>query len=413
MAQRENKALLLAVLAGEIMLKSGAETYRVEDAVTQVSRSCDVAYVECFATPSGIFVSLGQDGPGERRDTIIKRVKRIGIDLEKISRVNTFIRNFSAGKLSIDEGLEELARIDATEGFSLPVRLLALMLVGSCFTLMNSGSYADGLCALLIGVVTYLLSLGIERLRINHFIVIFASCFVGAGLSFLAFSLGFGSSLGAIIVGSITIFLPGVAITNAARDLLSNDMLSGVSRVTESMLIAVAIAGGVGLLLRLAPLAPHSDAVIQHLLILKFVFAFLGTMGVSIIVNIPRRYLVVVSLIAACGWIVLELFTLSTGMRVFGCFVGACTIALIAEIATRITKEAATLFIIPAIFPLVPGIAMYNTMRYLIDSNLDAAVAAGSQALFMAGGIAFALLIVISLTRIASVIYAQLRKRPT
>jgi hypothetical protein len=31
----------------------------------------------------------------------------------------------------------------------------------------------------------------------------------------------------------------------------------------------------------------------------------------------------------------------------------------------------------------------------------------------MAGGIAFALLIVISLTRIASVIYAQLRKRPT
>jgi uncharacterized membrane protein YjjB (DUF3815 family) len=102
---------------------------------------------------------------------------------------------------------------------------------------------------------------------------------------------------------------------------------------------------------------------------------------------------------------------LTTGSRVLGCFVGACTIALIAEIATRVTKEAATLFIIPAIFPLVPGIAMYSTMRHLIENDFDAALIAGSEALFMAGGIAFALLIVISLTRITSVVYTQFRKR--
>ena len=53
------KLLLLASLAGKIMLKNGAETYRVEDTVERICKSrMNIKYADAFVTPTGIFVSL-------------------------------------------------------------------------------------------------------------------------------------------------------------------------------------------------------------------------------------------------------------------------------------------------------------------------------------------------------------------
>ena len=47
------------------------------------------------------------------------------------------------------------------------------------------------------------------------------------------------------------LFVPGVAITNSIRDFLSGDMLSGIARMTEAILIAVSLAAGVGVVLKI------------------------------------------------------------------------------------------------------------------------------------------------------------------
>jgi hypothetical protein len=41
-----------------------------------------------------------------------------------------------------------------------------------------------------------------------------------------------------------------VAITNSIRDFLSGDMLSGLARLTEAAIIGVALAAGVGVVLK-------------------------------------------------------------------------------------------------------------------------------------------------------------------
>ena len=50
-----------------------------------------------------------------------------------------------------------------------------------------------------------------------------------------------------IIISAIMPIVPGVAITNAIRDTLQGDYLSGCARILEALLIAAAIAVGVGL----------------------------------------------------------------------------------------------------------------------------------------------------------------------
>ena len=54
-----------------------------------------------------------------------------------------------------------------------------------------------------------------------------------------------------IIIGSIMLLVPGLAITNSIRDTLAGDLLSGIARAMESFLIAVAIAAGSGIVLKL------------------------------------------------------------------------------------------------------------------------------------------------------------------
>ena len=56
---------------------------------------------------------------------------------------------------------------------------------------------------------------------------------------------GFGLSADNMIIGSIMPLVPGIAITNAIRDIQQDDILSGMSRAVESLMIAVLIGAGI------------------------------------------------------------------------------------------------------------------------------------------------------------------------
>ena len=54
----EKMLLQFAVGVGEILLRSGAETYRVEDTVERILSVKEGALPEAFVTPSGFFASV-------------------------------------------------------------------------------------------------------------------------------------------------------------------------------------------------------------------------------------------------------------------------------------------------------------------------------------------------------------------
>lgn len=55
-----------------------------------------------------------------------------------------------------------------------------------------------------------------------------------------------------MIISSIMLLVPGLAITNAIRDTVAGDYLSGVARAAEAFLVAIAIAAGIGFVLSLS-----------------------------------------------------------------------------------------------------------------------------------------------------------------
>lgn len=249
--QMQKKVLILALRAGELMMKSGAEIYRVEDTITRICKACRIPYVEVFATPTGIFLSLDEGSEESDMHTFIKRIKGNSIDLEKISRINHFSREFTSTDLSIESGLARLKEIANAKPYPLLLRVFGAALVSSFFALIFQGTVKDFLCAFIAGACSYLLSVLLDKLDTNLFIRGFCCCAAATFIAMGLFSAGLGSNLNSVIIGSIMIFLPGVALTNAVRDTLAGDMVSGTSKGIEAIVIAVSIASGVGVAIKL------------------------------------------------------------------------------------------------------------------------------------------------------------------
>ena len=55
------------------------------------------------------------------------------------------------------------------------------------------------------------------------------------------------NNLDVLIISVFMLLVPGLTITNAIRDTVSGDTVSGIARATEAILVAVAIAFGSGL----------------------------------------------------------------------------------------------------------------------------------------------------------------------
>ena len=407
----QKKVLILALYAGEIMMKSGAEIYRVEDTIVRICKACKIDYVECFATTTGIFLSIDKGDEASEMNTFIKRIKGTEINLERISDVNKFSRIFTTTSLSIEDGFEQLKEINVKPRYGLILRLIAAILIGVFFCPIYGGSISDMIVSGVISGVVYLFSQGISKLNINDFIRIFISCIAAAGMVLAASALGLTDSISPVVVSATTIFLPGVAITNAARDLLSGDMLSGVARLAEASITAVAIAGGVGIGIQLWLLG-GGEIAHDHFSTFStpwfLLFGFLTTFGFGILFNAPKKLLVSVSVIGAVGMYLLVGMTIDYNV-ISASFFGTCAIAIMAEIFSRAGKDATTIFIIPGIIPFVPGAPLYRTMSYMLVGNYAESVEAGTQALIIAGCIAIALVLVATFARLIIAIMTRIK----
>lgn len=131
-----------------------------------------------------------------------------------------------------------------------------------------------------------------------------------------------------------------------------------------------------------------------------FLFAFFSTVGFSILFHVPKKLLAAAGLVGALGWLTYTYVIVSGSGNILACFVGSCVVALISDLFARVFKDAATIFIIPGILPLVPGAGMYFTMLAILEGDVDKTASVGTETMMMAGSIAVALLVVASVIKL-------------
>lgn len=116
---------------------------------------------------------------------------------------------------------------------------------------------------------------------------------------------------------------------------------------------------------------------------------FCAALAFSFLMNQPKSTMLVSSVIATAGY---GLYLL-LDRNVLAYFLATVLIGLSCELCARMMKRTATLFFTSAIVPLVPGVGLYNTMRYVVDGEYNQAVSTGVFTLLAICGIALAVTI--------------------
>ncbi len=105
--------------------------------------------------------------------------------------------------------------------------------------------------------------------------------------------------------------------------------------------------------------------------IIPFVSAFFATMGFALLYNIRRKNLIIASLCGAFAWMVYLVADKFTDSMIVPYFVSGISIALYSELAAPIFRVPVTVFLIPGIIPLVPGLTIYRTMESCLFGDIS------------------------------------------
>ena len=414
----------IALLAGEIMLQNGAETYRVEDTITRILSISGFARTEAFVTITGIFVTL-EDPALDQPLTTVRRVYTHTTNLNKISVANDISRKLVSGALSLEEAKTALAGLKSLSAYPWPLLLLTYSLVCGFFTILFNGSPRDFASSCVTGVLLGLLVLALGHLKIPRFMKDFASSvLIGFSGVLLVYPLGLGEYLDPIIIGALMPLVPGIAITNAVRDTLNGDYLSGVAQGVEAALTAVSIAAGVSLILHFyafTPLSPMAPAEVVHWfsfgwewpvspdILFQTVCAFGASLGFSILFNASRTHLICCGIAGACSWFLYAVMLQQGFSPLMANFIAVLGLSILTGHLARLKKAPITVFLAPGIIPLVPGAGMYRTMFYIFGGEY----ARGGRIFIETMEIAAILAVGIAIHYSFGQIWRQIRRRST
>lgn len=239
------KLMDLAVKVGEVMLSHGAEAHRVEDTVYRILKTADLKTTEVFVIMTGLFATLAD--PSIDTITVTKRVRSQGNNLKQIAFANEISRQYCEGNLTLEEAYEKIHRGCGKE-YRGKIVLIGNVMVVSSFPLLVGGNFADCLVAFLASFVVAGSLFWAEKRKLHPFLRDLAVAFLaGSAYLVLARLLPLQVHQDAIIISCIMPLVPGVAITNAIRDTLNGDYVSGAARAVEAFIKALSIALGVGL----------------------------------------------------------------------------------------------------------------------------------------------------------------------
>ncbi len=243
---QSNELMNIALKAGEIMLTSGAEIYRVEETIVRICKSYDT-YCESFVLPTGIFISI-RDSEGGMH-TAFKRIHDRKVDLSRIDRVNNLSRSLQGSQPDYETVLGNLKGIEAVKQHPFLARLVAASVSSFAFTILFQGAWLDGAAAAAIGAVAYLVNEMMARKNLYQFLELFIAGMLAGFISMAAVRLFPALNEYKIIIGSLMIYLPGVSITNGIKDALYGDLVASLTRLGEALLLVTVLAVGVGIAL--------------------------------------------------------------------------------------------------------------------------------------------------------------------
>lgn len=381
----DEKILGLILDIGGAMIRSGAETHRVEDSLYRLCTSYGFTACNIWVVPSNIQATVtAADG---RSLTLIRHIRRTGVNFEQLDKLNDLSRHACAET----PGPDELGRLyaQALKGAPGPrwISYLAGVLAGAGFGVFFNCDALDALTAVLASLlITFLVRL-LGRREENPLILNFLVSSVAELFILTAVRLGLGHHAGYITVGVVMLLISALGVTNGLRDLVHLDTLSGLMNISASLTGAIGIALGIALpLLLMRGRGSNEIMVLNPSVPVELVSCTVACVGFALWFHVKGRRVVFCGLGALLTWAV-YLLCLRTGSPFAAVFFASVFCGVYAQVMARLNKSPATIFLTVCVFPLIPGAALYYMMYGFVIRDMAFALSQGADLLLACFGI--------------------------
>ncbi len=247
--QREQKnnirGSILPVLLdmGEALLGSGAEIYRAEDTLNRMGYAYGAAAMNVFVIPSSIVITM--EMPDGEMLTQTRRVRTANAnDFTRLDEINELSRDYCRSPFPVEELQERLRKITGQKVSRMEL-LVGFMIAAGAFAVFFGGTAQDGVISALGGLLIWGLQVYFAPICMNDTVYTFLASFLMGLLVSAAGRIFPGLHVDQVMIGDIMLLIPGIMITNAIRDFLLGDTISGALRLSQAVLLAGILVLGV------------------------------------------------------------------------------------------------------------------------------------------------------------------------
>lgn len=355
---RQRRDFLVAL--GQALHKFGTPAFRLESHMLNV---CHTLGLEGYfiVSPTLHTVVLWIPGSSKRHNYHI-RVKPGDLDLGSLAKTDQLVNDLVHEKCTITEASVQLqAILCAPPPYSLKTTYFAFALTSAAFAMLIGYNWAEVWVSALAGLVVFSMICLVERFpsgneALDPLVALAAA--LSSGLASYWFP---QINVPLVVLSGIIVFIPGLSITLALKDLAARQLISGTSRLMDSLLCLCKLYFGSALGSALVNLIWQKPEVAQISNIPPWMdWLAIPLLSLSLVIVFKNR-------LRDIPWSLLCCF-IAYGGSLFGAeflgdnmgpFLGALLVGIYSNFWSRMTNMSSLIILLHGVVLLVPGSKAY------------------------------------------------------
>lgn len=357
----------------------GTTAPRLETAIARSAQRLGLA-ADVWSSPTAIIVSFADLAQGEDGVAQVTQVMRLppgDVNLARLCEADRIADSVIDGQMELREGFHLLRKLGAPDSFREKLGLVASygLCAASVVALLLHSAWPDLITAGVIGVIIGCITvasgnrprLAAASEAISAMVATIIATLVSAYIVPLAMK--------SVVLGSLIVLLPGMALTTAVREISSQHLVAGTARMAGAVATLLKLTFGAVAASQLCEaigIDPRNYALPPLPAWADWPSLILGAFSFAILFRAARRDWLVVMGSVILGYLATRWGGSISGSlpgAPFGVFVGGVMLGALSNVYARYAQQPGAVVREPGIILLVPGSVSFRSVSYLLDRD--------------------------------------------
>lgn len=236
------EAGILLLEIGAHLMSSGASSNRVRVTIDRIAQAFEME-AELLVTNRALMLTV-MDKENHEYFSKVKRTSPHGVNFRLVSGISRMSWRVVEEKWDLSQIWNEFNRLKSLSVYPRIVILMFVALAGASFCRLFGGDILEMVLTFIASFMGLFVRQESLKKEFNPYLCVFFASLTASLIAGLGIIFGWGESPENAFATSVLFLIPGVPLINSFTDFIDGNILNGMVRLINSLLIAFAIALG-------------------------------------------------------------------------------------------------------------------------------------------------------------------------